>query len=169
MGGATIPSVIVVDPRFDLYASLATAAREGKLDLHLRSSAADAMRLARRIRVDAWLVAEELDDMAGHDFVELLAAHDVGTGAAGKVAMVGAVPGQPGGGRMLAETVAREAGAESVLEQPISLADLANLLAQPVDRRSPILASDGPAKRRLVTLPVGIGAAVITVAILMMG
>jgi len=99
VGGATTPSVIVVDPRFDIYASLATAAREGKLDLHLRSSGTDAMRLARRIRVDAWLVAEELDNMAGHDFVELLAAHDGGGGAAGKVAMVATVPWQPGGGR----------------------------------------------------------------------
>ncbi|MBM4021220.1 MAG: hypothetical protein FJ284_03095 [Planctomycetes bacterium] len=65
--------------------------------------------------------------------------------------------------------VAREAGVDAMLEQPISLADLANPLAQPVDRRSSILASDGPANRRLVMLPVGIKSAVITVAILMMG
>lgn len=165
---SSVPSVVVVDPRFDLYAPLAVAAREGKLDLHLRSSAADAMRLARRIRVDAWLVAEDLDDMSGHDLVELLAEHDGGR-AAGKVAMVGAVPGEARVGRILTEAVAREAGAEAVLDRPISLADLAALLAQPVAQRPQAAIPAGSVGRRLVTLPVGIGAAVVTVAILMMG
>ncbi len=52
-----LPSVVVVDPQFNAYATLAASARLGNLQLHLRSSGADAIRLSRRIDVDAWIVA----------------------------------------------------------------------------------------------------------------
>ena len=67
-----VPNVVVVDPHFEAYKPLAASARLGKLNLHFRSSGVDALKLARQRRVDAWLVALELDDMSGHDFLELL-------------------------------------------------------------------------------------------------
>ncbi len=162
-----VPSVIVVDPTFSAYAVLAAAAREGRITLHLRSSGAAALKLARRLPVDAWLVAENLDDMAGHDFVELLGGIEAG-GAAAKVAMVGAVPEEGSPARRTSEDDARHVGADAVLEQPISLADLARLLTMPVEERSALL-SMADIRRGFVTLPVGIGAAVVAMAVLMLG
>jgi CheY-like chemotaxis protein len=152
-----IPSVIVVDPRYDAYAALAAEAREGRLHLHLRSSGSEALRIARRRPVDAWLVAAELDDMSGHDFVDLLNSLDVdwGTGAVALVDPDDAV----------------EAGSievDAILQQPISLDDLAKLLALPAERRAEVL-SLPVVRKGLVTLPVGLGAAAIAMAVLMMG
>lgn len=162
----TIPSVVVVDPRFDAYAPLAAAAREGRLHLHLRSSGGDALRLARRRRVDAWIVAENLDDMAGHDFVTLLQGLDAGR-TAGRVAMVAPHSGEAGRD-LAAAGEALAAGADALLTPPISLADLADFLALPADQQRASMRLTG-ARRGFVTLPIGIGAAVIAVAIFMMG
>jgi CheY-like chemotaxis protein len=162
-----VPSVIVVDPRFDAYGPLAAAAREGRIMLHLRASGSDALKLARRLPVDAWLVAEDLEDMSGHDFVELLAGVDADF-APGKVAMVGAVAEQDEAARKVSADEARGSGADTVLDQPISLADLARLLATPAAERPAALAIAG-IKRGFVTLPVGLGAAAIAVAVLMLG
>lgn len=163
---AAVPSVIVVDPRFDAYGPLAAAAREGRINLHLRGSGAEAMRLARRLHVDAWLVAEELEDMAGHDFVELLGSL-AGDDRAGCVAIVGSGDGEPVSRAALAAAAAREAGADAFLSQPIDLADLANLLAAPAAERAAALAA--PVPSRFLTVKVGLGAAMIAVAVLMMG
>lgn len=154
-----VPSVVVVDPRFDAYVPLAAAAREGRLTLHLRSSGSEALRLARRLRVDAWLVADELDDMAGQDFVSLLAEVDAGR-EGGRVAMVGPLGS-------VHPTPA--ADGTPVIEPPISMGDLADLLCLPTDCRPVLLPSATGMKQAFVSVPVGIGAAVITVAILMMG
>jgi CheY-like chemotaxis protein len=70
----TTPNVVVVDPQFDAYRELAASARSGRIGLHFRSSGSQAMKLARHLEIDAWLVASELDDMSGHDLVELLQA-----------------------------------------------------------------------------------------------
>lgn len=67
-----IRSVVVVDPAFDGYKNLAAEARAGRIDLHFRSSGTAALKLAGKIDVDAWIVAAELEDMAGNDFVDLL-------------------------------------------------------------------------------------------------
>lgn len=67
-------SVIVVDPSFDSYRELAAAAREGRIDMHLRSSGAAALKLAGKVNPDAWIVAADLDDMSGRDFIDLLRA-----------------------------------------------------------------------------------------------
>ena len=64
--------VAVVDPRFDEHVELAAQARAGLVELHYRTSGADALRLARGRHFDAWLVAGDLDDMTGADFAGLL-------------------------------------------------------------------------------------------------
>jgi CheY-like chemotaxis protein len=118
------PSVVVVDPQFDAYRELAASARAGRIDLHFRSSGTQAMKLARHLDVDAWLVAGELDDMSGHDFVELLGA----VRGDAKVAMIGA--------GLAASRSAQEAGADRVVSQPITVAELEELLGLPVEERT---------------------------------
>jgi len=160
---ASVPSVVVVDPRFDAYASLASSARQGRLDLHLRSSGAEAIRLSERIQVDAWLVAADLDDMSGHDLVELLKGEATGS----PIAMV--IDGEfDGRRRTVAQQAAVEAGADLAVAHPISLVDLERLLGMTTEERAREFESQG-VRRPFVTLPVGVGAAVIAVAVLMMG
>jgi len=158
----SVPSVVVVDPRFDAYATLAASARMGKVSLHLRSGGSDALRLGRRLHVDAWLVAAELDDMSGHDFVELLR----GDSHQSQVAML--IDASDGRRNVVASSEALEAGADTALNHPISLADLERLLGLPSEER---LREFSPASRSrsFVTLPVGVGAAAIAIAVLMMG
>ena len=72
MSARSIRSVIVVDPSFNSYRELAAEARQGRIDLHLRSSGSAALALAGKVKPDAWIVAADLDDMSGSDFVELL-------------------------------------------------------------------------------------------------
>jgi CheY-like chemotaxis protein len=68
----SIRSVIVVDPSFNSYRELVAEARQGRIDLHLRSSGSAALAMAGKVKPDAWIVAADLDDMSGNDFVELL-------------------------------------------------------------------------------------------------
>ena len=161
------PNVVVVDPRFDAYRQLASSARLGRIGLHFRSSGADAIKLARRLRVDAWLIASDLDDMSGHDLVQLLNERHAGADAAAKVAMV-AAPGTTGRQKALAEREAVDCGADSLVSHPITLRDLERLLDLPVEERSKVFASTG-ASRAFITLPVGVGAAVVAIAVLMLG
>lgn len=164
MGEPFVPHVVVVDPRFDAYTPLAASARQGRLMIHFRSSGAEAMKLARRLEVDAWLVAEHLDDMSGHDFMSLLrsSAPDVS-----KVAMVDA-PRTRDRRWNIADAEATESGADAFMPHPISFDDLENLLGLPSETRSEVLAGAGVA-RPFLTLPVGVGAAVIAIAVLMIG
>jgi len=163
-----IPNVVVVDPRFDAYATLAASARAGRIGLHFRSSGAEGLRLARRLSVDAWLIAAELDDMSGHDLVRLLEpTREQANGVVSKVAVVEHC--EPGGRRWtLAESEAVAAGADSVVTHPISLADLEELLGLPLDERSKVLASRSVG-RQFVALPIGVGAAVVAMAVLFLG
>jgi DNA-binding response OmpR family regulator len=69
---SSLRSVVVVDPSFEAYRDLVAGSREGRLDLHIRTSGSDALRLADKIHVDAWIVVADLDDMAGPDFLALL-------------------------------------------------------------------------------------------------
>jgi hypothetical protein len=160
-GTARVPSIVVVDPRFDAYAPLAASARMGRIDLHLRSAGAAALKLADRIDVDAWLISSELDDMSGEDFVGLLQAR---RGDA-KVALVSE---WPAGSRQqaLAEQAAREAGVDVVLSTPITVSDLEQLLGLPVEERRRRFASNG---RSWAAVPVSIGAAMVAIAVLMIG
>lgn len=152
----TAPSVVVVDPQFDAYRELAASARAGRIDLHFRSGGTQAMKLARHLDVDAWLVAGELDDMSGHDFVELLGA----VRGDAKVAMIGA--------GLAASRSAQEAGADRVVSQPITVADLEELLGLPVEERNRLLAAKG-FSGSWAALPVSVGAAVVAWAVMMIG
>jgi CheY-like chemotaxis protein len=161
--GFTIPNVVVVDPHFEAYKPLAASARLGKLNLHFRSSGVDALKLSRQRRVDAWLVAPELDDMSGHDFLELLQTRLEGSKAA--IVEAGAAEGRQ---RDIAVREAAEVGADATLSAPITFRDLERLLGQVGSGQSAI----DPGFRNshaFVTLPVGVGAAVVAIAVLMMG
>ena len=158
----SVPNVVVVDPRFDAYKQLADSARLGRINLHIRSSGAEAVKLARRGSVDAWLIAADLDDMSGHDLVELLRK---GAGDA-KLAMV-ATDGPAGRHHAVAEHDAAAAGANVLFTHPITLRDLEELLGLPAEERSKVFAASG-ASRAFVTLPVGIGAAAVSMAILLL-
>ncbi len=159
---SAVPNVVVVDPRFDAYKQLADSARLGRINLHIRSSGGEAIKLARRRTVDAWLIAADLDDMAGHDLVELLRAQAADV----RLAMV---DGAANGNRhqVVAEHEAAAAGADAVLAHPITLRDLEELLGLPVEERAKVFAAG--ATRAFVTLPVGIGAAAVSIAILLLG
>ncbi len=159
---ATLPGVVVVDPRFDAYTALAASARMGKIDLHMRSSGSGALKLADRIYVDAWLIASELDDMSGEDFVGLLQAR---SGDA-KIAMVDE---STAGSRhfALAEQAGREAGVDMVMSSPITVADLEELLGLSIEERR--LRFPATAGRSWAALPVSVGAAMIAIAVLMIG
>ncbi len=158
-----IPSVVVVDPQFDAYKDLAASARLGRLDLHFRESGSAAMKLARRLNVDAWLVAAELDDMSGHDFVDLLAT----VRGDSKVAIV---DGNAIGSRQrtLVEQEAAEADVDAVLSQPISWADLEELLELTIEERGQRLKARGIVGS-WAALPVSVGAAAVAMAVLMIG
>jgi CheY-like chemotaxis protein len=164
------PSVVVVDPQFDAYKPLADSARRGQLSLHLRSSGADAIKLARRLRVDAWLIAADLDDMSGHDLVELLQAQFAAEPSAAKPKLAMVQIADSGSRQLtLAGQEAVAAGADSVLTHPITFADLERLLGLPVEERSKFFPLAEVTSRAFVTLPVGVGAAVVAIAVLMMG
>jgi len=163
----SVPNVVVVDPQFDAYPVLAASARQGRIGLHFRTSGADALRLARRLPVDAWLIAAELDDMSGHDLVALLdPVRQEGRAGEAKIALVESA--EPGGRRWsLAEAEAGAVGADSMISHPISLRDLEALLDLPLEERSAALGS--PARGSFVKVPIGIGAAVIAMAVLFLG
>lgn len=159
-----VPNVVVVDPRFDSYKPLAASARLGKLNLHFRSSGAEAIKLARRLRVDAWLVAPELDDVSGQDFIDLLRSR-IG---ASRLAMVETA--EPGSARWQGtERDAAESGAHATLSPPITFRDLEQLLGVPVEKRGVLFAEAAPVARAFVTLPIGVSAAAVAVAVLMLG
>jgi CheY-like chemotaxis protein len=160
---ASIPNVVVVDPRFDAYKPLAASARLGKLTIHFRGSGSDAIKLSRRRRVDAWLIAPELEDMSGHDFVELL-QESLGNSRIAMIETAG-----PGSRRWdVATQEAAEAGADATLSAPITFRDLESLLGLSSEERTVVLAENKTASRAFVTLPVGVGAAVVAIAVLML-
>lgn len=99
--------------------------------------------------------------MSGHDLVELLK----GDAREAPVAMV--VDSARGRRYAVDAVTASEAGADAALSHPISLADLERLLGMPTEERAREFGSDG--LKPFVTLPVGIGAAVIAIAVLMIG
>lgn len=163
-----VPHVMVVDPNFDHYKPLAASARLGKLDLHFRASGVEALKVARRQPIDAWLIAAELEDMSGQDFVELLRSKLLETSAVRfqatpRVAIVN--NGNPATMTTVHEAI--EAGADAVVSQPITFRDLEDLLGvASLERAEPI--KPPHSKQAFVTLPIGVGAAVVAIAVLMM-
>ncbi len=162
------PNVVVVDPRFDAYQELVESARSGRIRLHMRSSGEEGLALAKKHSVDAWLVAADLDDMAGLDFIELLRSHLEAAkatdteGGEQRVAIVSEVPGQPG------HWQATEHGADHSMIKPISMADLESFLEMTPAEREMILPGRDLA-RSILTLPVSMGAAVVAMAVVMLG
>jgi hypothetical protein len=148
-----VPNVVVVDPQFDAYKDLAAAARQGKINLHFRSSGADAIKLARRTRVDVWLVAAELDDVSGADFVTLLQSR-LGMAQLAIVESSGSTAVTP---------------AAAVLSPPITMADVEQLLGRSAAEPPVLPFVASTATRPFVTLPMGVSAAVAAVAVLILG
>lgn len=67
-----VAEVVVVDSSCDRFGEFVRAARNSELGLHFCVDGRSAIRLARRLRVDVWLVAAELPDMTGCDLAEML-------------------------------------------------------------------------------------------------
>lgn len=72
---AGIAEIVVVDPICDRYGDFVEAAQAGELGLHFCVDGQSAVRLSRRFRADAWLIASELPDMSGFDLLEMLSSH----------------------------------------------------------------------------------------------
>lgn len=70
-----IKEIVVVDGNCDRYADLVQSAQAGEVGLHFCVDGRSAVRLARRFRADAWLVASDLPDMSGFDLLEMLSPH----------------------------------------------------------------------------------------------
>ena len=187
LDGPWVPNVVVVDPRFDAYKSLAASARLGKLNLHFRSSGADAIKLSRKQPVDAWLIATDLDDMSGHDLVELLRSFNRSFNAGQEVgqadeaqALVSQKDSQPVSQPACKIAVVQpattpsngvlELGAElSVLTPPITFQDLEALLGMKAGKQQSLLVAprtDGKKTRSFFEVPVAVGAAIISVVVM---
>jgi CheY-like chemotaxis protein len=157
-----VPQVVIVDPNFEQYQGLIASERQGRITLQLRSSGREALRLLDRQQVDAWIIGTELDDMSGHDFVELLRGR-LGDARIGMVSAVGVSDRET----RLSADESRAAGADAVLEHPITLRQLDVILGLPNDERSKILASSG-LQGTFGPLTLGMTAAVASVALLIM-
>jgi CheY-like chemotaxis protein len=67
-----IHEIVIVDSCCDRYADFVEAAQAGEVGLHFCVDGRSAIRLARRFRADAWLVATDLADMSGFDLLAML-------------------------------------------------------------------------------------------------
>ena len=70
-----VAEIVIVDSSCDRYGDFVRAAQAGEVGLHFCVDGRSAVRLARRFRADAWLVAAELPDMSGFDLVDMLSPH----------------------------------------------------------------------------------------------
>ncbi len=75
MRSAAVGEIVIVDPVCDRYADFVEAAQAGELGLHFCVDGQSAVRLSRRFRANAWLIATELPDMSGFDLLEMLSPH----------------------------------------------------------------------------------------------
>jgi len=174
---ATIPNVVVVDSEFESYKSLAASARLGRINLHFRESGAAALNHLKHQRVDAWLVASQLDDMSGGDFVELLrgtinrSAESSGSHKSNPASPSVAVVVEPTEENhehtaSLRESLEYRDG--SAIVKPITFRDLEGLLGMPTSEREGIL-GDFLTQRMFVPLPMSVGAAVVAIVMLSLG
>lgn len=173
----TIPNVVVVDSDFESYKSLAASARLGRINLHFRESGAAALNHLKHQHVDAWLVASQLDDMSGGDFVELLrgtinrSAESSGSHKSNPASPSVAVVVEPTEENRehtasLRESLEYRDG--SAIVKPITFRDLEGLLGMPTSEREGIL-GDFLTQRMFVSLPMSVGAAVVAIVILSLG
>lgn len=149
-----VPNVVVVDPEFQAYGPLVAAARAGRLNLHLRATGSEALKLARRLAIDAWLVSADLEDMAGEDFINLLDA--LPTSGSHTVAMIAS-----------AETAKAGIAASEMLHHPITADAVESLLRDASPQVTETTVSGRSRVRTLLSLPVGVGAALVAIAALM--
>ena len=70
-----VAEIVIVDSSCDHYSDFVRAAQAGEVGLHFCVDGRSAVRLARRFRADAWLVASDLPDMSGYDLVDMLSPH----------------------------------------------------------------------------------------------
>lgn len=70
-----INEIVIVDGKCDRYGDFVQAAQAGEVGLHFCVDGRSAVRLSRRFRADAWLVASELPDMSGFDLLDMLSPH----------------------------------------------------------------------------------------------
>jgi len=70
-----INEIVIVDATCDRYGDFVQAAQAGEVGVHFCVDGRSAVRLSRRFRADAWLVASELPDMSGFDLVDMLSPH----------------------------------------------------------------------------------------------
>lgn len=70
-----IKEIVIVDATCDRYGDFVQAAQMGEVGVHFCVDGRSAVRLSRRFRADAWLVATELPDMSGFDLLGLLSPH----------------------------------------------------------------------------------------------
>jgi|688.fasta_scaffold54034_3 CheY-like chemotaxis protein len=155
-------NIVVIDPRFDAYQSLATAARLGRCALHFRASGRAALHLLSRRRVEAVIVGEELDDMMGHECVALLRAQhaDASPGAEAPVVLMASAAGGEGG-------ACQASGCDAMLSRPITIRDVEDQVRIRCGRGRGVLRM--PALlRAMATLPVGGCAAAASIAALLL-
>ena len=70
-----INEIVIVDGTCDRYGDFVQAAQAGEVGVHFCVDGRSAVRLSRRFRADAWLVAAELPDMSGFDLLDMLSPH----------------------------------------------------------------------------------------------
>jgi CheY-like chemotaxis protein len=158
---ATTINIVVVDPRFDAYQSLATAARLGRCSLHFRASGRAALHLLSKRRVDAVIVGAELDDMTGPECVALLRVQhaDASPRTEAPVVLMAAAAG--------GEQVAHPAGGcDAILSRPITITDVEDQVQ--IRRRGRGVVRMPALLRAMATLPVGVCAAAASIAALLL-
>jgi CheY-like chemotaxis protein len=154
-------NIVVIDPRFDAYQSLAKAAKLGRCSLHFRASGRAALHLLSRRRVEAVIVGEELDDMTGPECVALLRAQqaDASPGAEAPVVLMAAAAG--------GEHVAGPAsGCDAMLSRSITIRDVEDQVR--IRRRGRGVVKIPAVLRAMDTLPVGVGVAAASIAALLL-
>ncbi len=72
---AGVREIVIVDASCERYGDFVQAAQAGEVRLHFCVDGTSAIRLSRRFRADAWLVAAELPDMSGFDLLDMLVPH----------------------------------------------------------------------------------------------
>jgi DNA-binding response OmpR family regulator len=154
-------SIVVIDPRFDAYQSLATAAKLGRCSLHFRASGRDALHLLSKRRVEAVIVGEELDDMTGRECVALLRARhdDASPGTEAPVVLMAAAAGSERGAHPAG-------GCDATFSRPITISDVEDQVR--IRRRGRGVVRIPALLRAMTTLPVGVCAAAASIAALLL-
>lgn len=155
-------SIVVIDPRFDAYQSLATAAKLGRCSLHLRASGRAALHLLSKRRVDAVIVGVELDDMTGLECVALLRVQHADASPRTEAPVV--LMAGSGSGEHVAHAAS---GCDATLSRPITIRDVEDQVRIRRGRGRGGLVMPA-VLRAMATLPVGVCAAAVSIAALLL-